>query len=146
MSPRTGSREPLIRRTHSHTKTKLDPLPPHLQSQLRLLPRCGIRGQGQKKLKELLSIRQLFLFGVRAKIEKWKQSPPKPSQPTQHTATQQQPSEHAESPASEEQMFEDPSPQAPLSPTIMRKRTTSTISPPSALPTTGAKGKKKRRE
>ena len=81
------------------------------------------------KLKELLSTRQLYLFGIKAKIRKWKQPPTHPQPPNRR---------HWSMPAARPQLSTRLMilhTQAPTSPTvsISRTRPTSTTSPSSHI-------------
>ncbi|KAN0118981.1 hypothetical protein V8E52_004753 [Russula decolorans] len=92
------------------------------------------------QLKSLLSIRQLYLFGARAKVRHWKTALPQARTPQPSNPPSQAPLgrlEHLALPPLDlnDDIMEDPPTSAP-SP---RKRTLSALSPP-----TTAKGKKKR--
>ncbi|KAN0103959.1 hypothetical protein V8E52_011461 [Russula decolorans] len=92
------------------------------------------------QLKSLLSIRQLYLFGARAKVRRWKTALPQARTPQPSNPPSQAPLgrlEHLALPPLDldDDIMEDPPTSAP-SP---RKRTLSALSPP-----TTAKGKKKR--
>ncbi|KAN0126452.1 hypothetical protein V8E52_000092 [Russula decolorans] len=92
------------------------------------------------QLKSLLSIRQLYLFGARAKVRRWKTASPQARTPQPSNPPSQAPLgrlEHLALPPLDldDNIMEDPPTSAP-SP---RKRTLSALSPP-----TTAKGKKKR--
>ncbi|KAN0102394.1 hypothetical protein V8E52_011988 [Russula decolorans] len=91
------------------------------------------------QLKSLLSIRQLYLFGARAKVRRWKTASPQARTPQPSNPPSQAPLgrlEHLALPPLDldDDIMEDPPTLAP-SP---RKRTLSALSPP-----TTAKGKKK---
>jgi hypothetical protein len=92
------------------------------------------------QLKSLLSIHQLYLFGARAKVRRWKTALPQARTPQPSNPPSQAPLsrlEHLALPPLDldDDIMEDPPTSAP-SP---RKRTLSALSPP-----TTAKGKKKR--
>lgn len=95
------------------------------------------------KPRELLSIRQLYLFGARARVKKWKQLPLKPSKLPTARAVSQAPELEALSEAASDSMQEDPSEQPPPSPIQSKKRTLSITTPAEASPSS-SKGKKKR--
>lgn len=77
-------------------------------------------GDGSKA-KELLAACQLYIFRAKAKVKKWKQSPPKLHTTPCPTATKLVPPEHTKVPVSGEPMLEDSRPQAPPSPAQLYK-------------------------
>ncbi|KAH9977529.1 hypothetical protein BJV74DRAFT_798542 [Russula compacta] len=98
---------------------------------------------GSKK-KELLTSKQLYVFGTHAKTAKWKQSSPKL---TTQTTNAVEPASELPPPmvaGNEDPMLQDPASQVPPIPD-QRKHPTSPISPTPAQLSSSSKGKKKKR-
>ncbi|KAH9959570.1 hypothetical protein BJV74DRAFT_917148 [Russula compacta] len=96
------------------------------------------------KNKELLTSKQLYVFGMHTKTAKWKQSSPKL---TTQTTNAVKPASELPPPmaaGNEDPMLQDPASWVPPFPN-QRKCPTSPTSPTPAQPSSSSKGKKKRR-